>query len=55
VKDIYDPLDLAEIHILDQSLPFPVDILRPVGVNIFDVWNPTEMVLPPNIHKLHLV
>lgn len=55
-KNIYDPLDLAELHILDQTLPFPIDIQRPIKGNekVYDVWNPTEMILPPNLPLLHI-
>lgn len=45
-EEIYDPLDLAEIHVRNQDIPCPIHIERVMPDKSIEIWYLAEMILP---------
>lgn len=48
-RKLYDPLDLAEVHISFRDVPCPVNIERPMPDGTFEIWKREEMILPSEL------
>ena len=55
--DIYDPLDLAQLHVdkFLRIIPCPINIERPIPDGSFDVWSPRDMILPSELVTYKLI
>jgi hypothetical protein len=49
-KNIFDPLDLAVLHISMKQIPCPVTIERPIN-DMIEIWHRHEMILPSELEK----
>jgi DNA-directed RNA polymerase subunit K/omega len=48
-EGVDNSLNIADIELEDTSVPFPLTILRPIGLNTFEIWPVRDLILPSEI------